>query len=135
MNKNKQTERTGTVMPALAAQSKRFDAKLKQAPVENWIKTGQPGTQIAAGKADRFVHGLVTTQVLLIAHTTQPRVGKGLDRADCAVGRSVMHHYDFDVPVGLVEDGSNRLSDEFLEIVGRHADADQRLVLRIHIRA
>ncbi len=49
MNKSKNTERTGSVTapPSGAAQSKRYDTTFKQQAVENWIKTGKPGTQIA----------------------------------------------------------------------------------------
>jgi transposase len=44
MNKNQPTEPAPTVV----AQSKRYDVVFKQAAVENWIKSGRPGTQIAA---------------------------------------------------------------------------------------
>src|SRR5207249_3511212 len=45
------TETTQTVIVPVATaapQTKRYDEAFKQAAVENWIKTGQPGTQIAA---------------------------------------------------------------------------------------
>jgi len=51
MNKKTKTEPTepiGTICAAPAAQTKRYDATFKRAAVENWIKTGKPGTQIAA---------------------------------------------------------------------------------------
>ena len=48
MNKNQPTEPTPTVAAPAAPQSKRYDAAFKQAAVENWIKSRQPGTQIAA---------------------------------------------------------------------------------------
>ena len=32
----------------MAPQTKRYDETFKRQAVENWIKTGQPGTQIAA---------------------------------------------------------------------------------------
>ena len=54
MNKSQKTESkdgatgTGTLSSAQAApQTKRYDAKFKKAAVENWIKTGKLGTQIA----------------------------------------------------------------------------------------
>jgi len=49
MNKSKTNERNEnkTVEPVPAVQSKRYDAVFKQQAVENWIKTGRPGTQIA----------------------------------------------------------------------------------------
>jgi transposase len=34
--------------PARAPQTKRYDETFRRAAVENWIKTGQPGTRIAA---------------------------------------------------------------------------------------
>ena len=48
MNKSKQTERTETRILTPAPQTKRYDHAFKRAAVENWIKTGKPGTQIAA---------------------------------------------------------------------------------------
>ena len=48
MNKSQRTEPTATVTAAPAPQTKRYDDAFKQAAVANWIKTGQPGTQIAA---------------------------------------------------------------------------------------
>ena len=48
MNKNTKNERTETLTAATAPQTKRYDAAFKQAAVENWLKTGQSGTQIAA---------------------------------------------------------------------------------------
>ncbi len=55
MNKSDKTETknntpaTATI-PAtkVAPQSKRYDEAMKKAAVENWIKSGKPGTQIAA---------------------------------------------------------------------------------------
>ena len=51
MNKNNKTEPTergaATTAPP-APQTKRYDEVFKRQAVENWIKTGQPGTQIAA---------------------------------------------------------------------------------------
>ena len=48
MNKSKQSERTETITARPAPQTKRYDDAFKKAAVENWIKNGQPGTQIAA---------------------------------------------------------------------------------------
>jgi transposase len=49
MNKsNNKTEPSTPVSPAPMPQSKRYDDAFKQQAVENWIKTGKPGTQIAA---------------------------------------------------------------------------------------
>ena len=47
MNKSKKIESTEAITVAAAPQTKRYDDAFKQAAVENWIKTGQPGTQIA----------------------------------------------------------------------------------------
>ena len=49
MNQSKKTERTQTLTapPSVAAQSKRYDATFKREAVENWIKSGKPGPQIA----------------------------------------------------------------------------------------
>lgn len=47
MNKSKKTEPTAAVTAAPAPQTKRYDEAFKKAAVENWIKTGQSGTQIA----------------------------------------------------------------------------------------
>jgi len=46
MNKN-QTSKPAPTATA-APQTKRYDETFKRQAVENWIKTGQPGTQIAA---------------------------------------------------------------------------------------
>ena len=55
MNKNKkaatdtETQTTTAAPPVTdAPQSKRYDEALKRAAVENWIKSGKPGTVIAA---------------------------------------------------------------------------------------
>ena len=48
MNKHTKAERTEPLTTAAAPQTKRYDEAFKQAAVANWIKTGQPGTQIAA---------------------------------------------------------------------------------------
>lgn len=55
MNKDNKTEtKNVTTEPPTSSgakaspQSKRYDAALKKAAVENWIKSGKPGTQIAA---------------------------------------------------------------------------------------
>ena len=48
MNKSKKTERTETITAMPAPQTKRYDDAFKNAAVENWLKSGQPGTQIAA---------------------------------------------------------------------------------------
>ena len=50
MNKSKNAKLTTTPSdPApVAPQTKRYDETSKRQAVENWIKTGQPGTQIAA---------------------------------------------------------------------------------------
>jgi|SRR5882724_6059055 len=45
------TDATQTVVTSTASvapQTKRYDEAFKKAAVENWIKTGQPGTRIAA---------------------------------------------------------------------------------------
>ena len=55
MNKSNNSE-TKSITPATqtstttkaAPQSKRYDEALKKAAVENWIKSGKPGTVIAA---------------------------------------------------------------------------------------
>jgi transposase len=47
MNRSKTTERTETATLATAPQTKRYSEAFKKAAVENWIKSGQPGTQIA----------------------------------------------------------------------------------------
>ena len=47
MNKSKKNEPVGAVTAASAPQTKRYDEAFKKAAVENWIKTGQPGTRIA----------------------------------------------------------------------------------------
>jgi transposase len=55
MSKTKQTRTdTGTIQTVTSVaevaspQTKRYDDAFKKAAVENWIKTGKPGTQIAA---------------------------------------------------------------------------------------
>ena len=55
MNKsNKAETKTGTTAPLpstpmhASPQTKRYDAVFKKEAVENWIKSGKPGTQIAA---------------------------------------------------------------------------------------
>ena len=45
MNKSTKTD-AGPTPPA--PQTKRYDEAFKRQAVENWIKTGKPGTQIAA---------------------------------------------------------------------------------------
>lgn len=47
MNKNRKSELTETVTATPAPQTKRYDDAFKKAAVENWLKSGQPGTQIA----------------------------------------------------------------------------------------
>jgi len=47
MNKSKQNERTEINTSTPAPQTKRYDDAFKKAAVENWLKSGQPGTQIA----------------------------------------------------------------------------------------
>ena len=47
MKKSTQHEPTPTDTPKPAPQTKRYDEAFKQQAVENWIKTGKPGTQIA----------------------------------------------------------------------------------------
>ena len=47
-NKNAQSTATPTGLVTVAPQTKRYDEAFKRQAVENWIKTGQPGTQIAA---------------------------------------------------------------------------------------
>lgn len=46
MNKSTKTERPESTT-APAPQTKRYDEVFKRQAVENWIKTGKPGTQIA----------------------------------------------------------------------------------------
>ena len=48
MNKSSKSEGTESITAAPAPQTKRYDEVFKRLAVENWIKTGQPGTQIAA---------------------------------------------------------------------------------------
>jgi transposase len=51
MNKSTKTEPTDRSEPTAAKpapQTKRYDDAFKRAAVENWIKTGKSGTQIAA---------------------------------------------------------------------------------------
>jgi transposase len=47
MSKRPKTEPTATVTAPLAPPVKRYDETFRKAAVENWIKTGKPGTQIA----------------------------------------------------------------------------------------
>lgn len=47
MNKSTKTEHPASTLTPTAPQTKRYDAAFKQQAVENWIKTGKPGTQIA----------------------------------------------------------------------------------------
>ena len=47
MNKSTKTEKTATSPTPPAPQTKRYDEAFKRQAVENWIKTGKPGTQIA----------------------------------------------------------------------------------------
>ena len=47
MNKSTKQEKTQTAPPTPAPQTKRYDEAFQQQAVENWIKTGKPGTQIA----------------------------------------------------------------------------------------
>ena len=52
MNKSKSRNPKPTAAPTdtapVAPQTKRYDEAFKRQAVENWLKTGQPGTQIAA---------------------------------------------------------------------------------------
>ena len=47
-SKNPKPTATPTDTAPVAPQTKRYDEAFKRQAVENWIKTGQPGTQIAA---------------------------------------------------------------------------------------
>ena len=47
MNKSTKTERTESTAAEPAPQTKRYDEVFKRQAVENWIKTGKPGGQIA----------------------------------------------------------------------------------------
>jgi transposase-like protein len=47
MTKSTKNEKTQAVTPVAAPQTKRYDDAFKQQAVENWIKAGKPGTQIA----------------------------------------------------------------------------------------
>jgi transposase len=47
MNKSTKTQRPESTTTDPAPQTKRYDAAFKPQAVENWIKTGQPGTPIA----------------------------------------------------------------------------------------
>jgi transposase len=47
MNKSTKTAPTAAAGAPPAVQSKRYDEAFKRQAVENWIKTGKPGTQIA----------------------------------------------------------------------------------------
>ena len=44
MNKSTKTEKTEAATPTPAPQTKRYDEAFKRQAVENWIKTGKPGT-------------------------------------------------------------------------------------------
>jgi len=46
MNKSTKNENQAVTTPP-SPQTKRYDEAFKQQAVENWIKTGKPGTQIA----------------------------------------------------------------------------------------
>jgi transposase len=48
MSKSTKTEPTATVTVPPSLTVKRYDEAFKKEAVENWIKTGKPGTQIAA---------------------------------------------------------------------------------------
>lgn len=48
MTKSTRNEKTQAATPVAAPPTKRYDDEFKQQAVENWIKTGKPGTQIAA---------------------------------------------------------------------------------------
>lgn len=48
MNKSNKTDPSTTIAASPAPRSKRYDDAFKRQAVENWIKTGKPGTQIAA---------------------------------------------------------------------------------------
>ena len=47
MTKSTKNEKTQAVTLACAPQNKRYDEAFKEQAVENWIRTGKPGTQIA----------------------------------------------------------------------------------------
>jgi transposase len=47
MKRSKPTEKTEEVTTPPAPQTRRYAEEFKRQAVENWIKTGQPGTQIA----------------------------------------------------------------------------------------
>ena len=47
MSKSTKNEPMQTDTPEPVAPTKRYDQAFKQQAVENWIKTGKPGTQIA----------------------------------------------------------------------------------------
>ena len=47
MPKHTLTESVKSAEPALAPQTKRYDEAFKRQAVENWIRSGQSGTQIA----------------------------------------------------------------------------------------
>ena len=48
MNKHLKPTTNQTTPTPVAPQTKRYDEAFKRQAVESWIKTGQPGTQIAA---------------------------------------------------------------------------------------
>lgn len=47
MTKSAKNEKTQAITPAAVPQTRRYDEAFKQQAVENWIKTGKPGTQTA----------------------------------------------------------------------------------------
>ena len=47
MTKSTKNEKIQADTPACAPQTKRYDEAFKEQAVENWIRTGKPGTQIA----------------------------------------------------------------------------------------
>lgn len=47
MTKSTKHEKTQAATGAATPQTKRYDDEFKRQAVENWIKTGKPGTQIA----------------------------------------------------------------------------------------
>jgi len=48
MNKSTKTDKTEAINATPVRQTKRYDDVFKRQAVENWIRTGKPGTQIAA---------------------------------------------------------------------------------------
>lgn len=47
MTKSTKNEKPPAAAAAATSQTKRYDEEFKRQAVENWIKTGKPGTQIA----------------------------------------------------------------------------------------